>query len=101
MAWRAVVGRYDPKPDMRQLLAERGLTVAAAENASDLARDSLSRLLAGRRGRHLTVDMVSRLSKGIRLPFQTVRAALELSIAEASNRRRQAAEAERARLLAE
>jgi hypothetical protein len=96
-----VVGRYDPTPDMRQLLAKRGLTVAAAERASRLYRGSLSRLLAGRRGRRLSVEMVTRLSKGLRKPFEVVRAALELSIAVACERRRLAAAAERARALLE
>ena len=93
------MGRYDPTPDMRQLLAKRGLTVAAAERASGLARDSLSRLLAGRRGRRLSVEMVSRIAKGIRMPFQVVRAALGLSIADACERRRLAAAAEGRALL--
>jgi hypothetical protein len=97
----SVVGRYDPKPDMRQLLAKRGLTVAAAERASRLYRGSLSLLLAGRRGRRLSVETVTRLSKGLRKPFEVVRAALELSIADACERRRLAAAAERARALLE
>jgi hypothetical protein len=62
---------------------------------------SLSRLLAGRRGRRLSVEMVTRLSKGLRKPFEVVRAALELSIADACERRRLAAAAERARALLE
>jgi hypothetical protein len=65
-----VVGRYDPTPDMRQLLAKRGLTVAAAERASRLYRGSLSRLLAGRRGRRLSVEMVTDCPRAFGTPLR-------------------------------
>jgi transcriptional regulator with XRE-family HTH domain len=95
------VGHYAPKPDLRQLLRERGLTVAAAERKAGMARGSLSRLLSGRRGKSVPLETVRRLAVGIRKPLQIVADALQLSITGAREFRRRAAEAERARALME
>jgi transcriptional regulator with XRE-family HTH domain len=101
MSRRAVVGRYDPKPDLRQLLRERGLTVAAAERKADRAPGSISRLLSGRRGKNPPYDTVRRLSVVLGKPIQIVANAIELSITEARERRQLKAQAERARKLME
>jgi transcriptional regulator with XRE-family HTH domain len=95
------VGRYDPKPDLRQLLRERGLTIAAAEQKARMAPGSLSRILSGRRGKNPPYDTIQRLSRALGKAVQIVAEALKLSTGEARERRRLAALAERARKLAE
>jgi transcriptional regulator with XRE-family HTH domain len=95
------VGRYDPKADLRQLLRERGLSVAAAERKADFAPGSLSRLLSGRRGTNPAYDTVRRLSDVLGKPIRLVGDALELSSSQHREHRELAAQAERAHKLQE
>ena len=95
---RSGVNRYAPKSDTRTLLAQRGLTVAAAERASGFFRGSLSRLLTGSRGKALPLETVRRLSRGTGIPLPALIDGPEASIADALERRRQTLETERARL---
>jgi transcriptional regulator with XRE-family HTH domain len=83
------VGRYTPKLDVRELLAERNLTVVALEEAAGLSRGSVTRILTGRRGSHLPLETAARLAYSMRLPLGRMAEALKLSIDRAKERRLQ------------
>lgn len=93
-------GPCDPSPDLRTLLAQRGLTVTHVERVAGMARGSLQRILAGRRGGDslYTVEKVARV---LDLPLATIVAAMGVSIAAAQERRRRALGCERVRLEAQ
>ena len=75
-------------------MARRGLTLAEAERRSGLAQGSLSRRLAGRRGRGLQLDTVRRLSRGVGIPLEVLADGFEFSFASVSERRRRELEVE-------
>jgi transcriptional regulator with XRE-family HTH domain len=90
-----------PEADLRALLAERGLSLAAAERAAGLAKGSLSRRLRGRRGYGLTLDVALRLSQATGIQLQAIADGFAVSLAQAEERRRRVDDVELARLEAE
>jgi transcriptional regulator with XRE-family HTH domain len=91
----------NPEANLPTLLTDAGFTLSAAERASGLFRGTLSRLLAGRRGKGVRLETVRQLSRGTGIPLEVVAEALEISLAQAEERRRCIAEVERACLAAE
>jgi transcriptional regulator with XRE-family HTH domain len=77
-----------PQPDLRALLAERGLAVTHVERGADLARGSLQRILGGRRGGD-SLYTAEKLAKVLGLPLETVAAAILASVTESRERQRQ------------
>ena len=82
------MARYAQRADVRTLLARKGLTLAEAERRSGLAQGSLSRLLAGRRGRGLQLDTVRRLARGVGIPLEVLADGFEFGFAAAQERHR-------------
>ena len=93
--------RYDPPPDLRTLLAQRGLRIVDVERRAGMARGSFQRVLAGRRGRRMGHQTATRLAKAIGVPLRVFSAALERTLDEREESCRRCAEAELARLEAQ
>jgi len=93
--------RYAPKPDLRTLLAQRGLRIVDVERRAGMARGSFQRVLAARRGRRMGLPTAERLAKAIGVPLRVFSAALKLTVDEREELRRRWADAERVRREAE
>lgn len=93
--------RFEPPPDLRQLLARQGLSIAAAELAARMCRGGLSRVLAGRRGSEMKLPTAKRLARVLEVSLDVFAVALERTMSESKEVRRMQQAAELARLQAE
>ena len=93
--------RYDPPPDLRTLLTQRGLRIVDVERTAGMARGSFQRVLAARRGRRMGLPTAEGLAKAIGVPLRVFSAALERTLDDREESRRRWAEAERVRREAE
>jgi transcriptional regulator with XRE-family HTH domain len=75
------------EPDLRALLAERGLAVTQVERRAGLSRGSLQRILGGRRGGD-SLYTAEKVAKVLGLPLETVAAAILASVSAGRERRR-------------
>jgi transcriptional regulator with XRE-family HTH domain len=76
-----------PHPDLRALLAQRGLAVTRVERVAGFSRGTLQRILGGRRGGD-SLYTAEKVAKALGLPLGTVAAAILASVAEGRERRR-------------
>ena len=95
------LSRYDPPPDLRTLLAQRGLRIVDVERRAGMARGSLQRVLAARRGRRMGLPTATKLAQAIGVSVGTFAAALARTLDEREESRRRWVDAELARLEAE
>ena len=85
-----------PKVGLRELLDSKGLSLAGASRAAGLDPAFLSRVMGGTRGRGLRLATACKLAAATRIPLSVLAEALQTSVAQAEEQRRQLVEVERA-----